>query len=95
VIRRIIITSFFVGFGSVMLSGVLLICALIGLLSQAKIGLYGVALLLCINLTVFSALLGFVLEYLLRIHRRLHMPNQYVNPSDDIYADKISSKELF
>lgn len=90
-IRRVILFSFLLGMISIVTSGILFTLSVMGVLSQSKIGLYGIALLLCINLTGSSILLGVILEYLLRIHKRLHASNSNFHDREKIYAEFISS----
>jgi hypothetical protein len=56
-------------------------------LNSSKIGLYGVGVLLFTNLTIVTVLFGVVLEYLLRIHKRLHISSSYLNSRSDLYDE--------
>ncbi len=87
IIRRMTLLSVLLGVGSVFVSAILFALSITGVLNSSKIGLYGVGVLLFTNLTIVTVLFGVVLEYLLRIHKRLHISGSYVNSKSDLYDE--------
>ena len=88
-IRKLIVASVLIGAVSVIASAILFILASTNILSSDKIGLYGISLLILINANIMTILFGIVLEYLARLHTRLHLPDAVISRKN-LYSKTIN-----
>lgn len=88
-IRKIVLLSGFLGIFSVLASVTLLILSAVNILNSDKIGLYSVSLLILLNATSMIVLFGLALEYLSRIHYRLHSPKSLIDAREELFSTTI------
>lgn len=85
IVRKLVICSFALGLLSILASATLFGLSLFGILSSTKIGFYGTFLMLFFNITFTFLLFGISLEYLSRIHLRLHSSEQLLSQRNSLY----------
>jgi dolichol-phosphate mannosyltransferase len=84
-VRKLVLFSFILGLLSILASAILFALAIFGILSSTKIGFYGTFLILFFNITFTFILFGISLEYLSRIHVRLHSSEHLLNQRNLLY----------
>lgn len=84
-VRKLVLFSFALGLLSILASAILFALAVFGVLSSTKIGFYGTFLMLFFNITFTFLLFGIALEYLSRIHIRLHSSEQLLSQRNLLY----------